>query len=250
MATTKTVWGIDIGQCALKALKLRSVDGQLQVEAFDVIEHPKILSEPDADRRTLIRQALEQFLAATMWPDSEVAIAVPGQSSFTRFVKLPPVEAKQIPDIVRFEAEQQIPFPDRRRDLAMADVPRPRQPGRGGRHLRDEAHRTSPRCSSTSAEVELPVDLVQMAPLALYNFMMFDEQVAERGRDAAGRRGGRQDRPGRRRRGRHLDAHHPDRRQQLHRGAGQGLQALASARPRSSSAPPPPASTPARSSRR
>ena len=38
MAKAKTVWGIDIGQMALKALKLRSVEGQLFVEAFDVIE--------------------------------------------------------------------------------------------------------------------------------------------------------------------------------------------------------------------
>ena len=28
-----------------------------------------------------------------------------------RFVKLPPVEAKRIPEIVKYEARQQIPFP-------------------------------------------------------------------------------------------------------------------------------------------
>ena len=46
MATPVSVWGIDIGQCALKALKLREVDGQLQAEAFDIIEYPQILSQP------------------------------------------------------------------------------------------------------------------------------------------------------------------------------------------------------------
>src|SRR5213076_466292 len=42
---------------------------------------------------------------------SLVGIGVSGQSSFARFVKLPPVETKKIPEIVRFEAIQQIPFP-------------------------------------------------------------------------------------------------------------------------------------------
>ena len=40
----------------------------------------------------------------------EVIISVPSQNSFARFVKLPPVEKKRIPEIVKFEASQQIPF--------------------------------------------------------------------------------------------------------------------------------------------
>lgn len=110
MAAGDTVWGIDVGQCALKALKLRNVEGTLQVEAFDIIEHPKMLSQPEADRTQLIANALEQFLARNNLAGAKVAIAAPGQSGFTRFVKLPPVESKQVPEIVRFEAEQQIPF--------------------------------------------------------------------------------------------------------------------------------------------
>jgi len=38
-------------------------------------------------------------------------MSVPGHSAFARFAKLPPVEPKKIPDIVKFEAVQQIPFP-------------------------------------------------------------------------------------------------------------------------------------------
>ena len=36
---------------------------------------------------------------------------MPGHSAFARVAKLPPVEPKKIPDIVKFEAVQQIPFP-------------------------------------------------------------------------------------------------------------------------------------------
>src|SRR5438270_11254702 len=111
MAVPQGVWGIDIGQCALKALRVELVDGQVTATAFDYIEHPKILAQPDADPDQLTREALEKFLSRNQLKGDLVAIAVPGQSGLARFVKLPPVEEKKINDIVRFEAKQQIPFP-------------------------------------------------------------------------------------------------------------------------------------------
>ncbi|MFP3937532.1 MAG: type IV pilus assembly protein PilM [Phycisphaerae bacterium] len=180
MAKSTGVWGIDIGQCALKAMLLREGDEGLRVEAFDVIEHPEILSQSETDRDELIRSALEQFLERNDISNTEVAVAVPGQSSFTRFVKLPPVEPKKIPDIVRFEAEQQIPFPIndviwRYQTFQMPDSPdvevgifamKKVDVRQVLHHFRD---------------VELPVDVVQMSPLALYNFMVYDGQLAADG---------------------------------------------------------------------
>src|ERR1700737_5609373 len=104
------VWGIDLGQCALKGLRLESHDGTLTATAFDYVEHPKILSQPDADPDQLTREALEKFLSRNDLRGDTVAISVPGQSGLARFVKLPPVEEKKIHDIVKFEAKQQIPF--------------------------------------------------------------------------------------------------------------------------------------------
>ena len=49
MAKSQGVWGIDIGQCALKALRLEMAEGKPVATAFDYVEHPKILSQPDAD---------------------------------------------------------------------------------------------------------------------------------------------------------------------------------------------------------
>ena len=51
MAKSSAVWGIDIGQCALKALRCRpgETDDVITADAFDYIEYPKILSQPDAD---------------------------------------------------------------------------------------------------------------------------------------------------------------------------------------------------------
>ena len=105
------VWGIDIGQCAFKAIRLENVEGAVTATAFDYIEHPKILSQPDADPDQLIREALDKFLERNALKGDVVVIGIPGQSGLARFVKLPPVEEKKIGDIVRFEAKQQIPFP-------------------------------------------------------------------------------------------------------------------------------------------
>src|ERR1043166_8675064 len=100
------VWGIDLGQCALKALRLEKVGGEITATAFDYIEHPKILSQPDADPDQLTREALDTFLSRNPVKGDTIVISVPGQTGLARFVKLPPVEPKKIPDIVRFEAKQ------------------------------------------------------------------------------------------------------------------------------------------------
>jgi len=111
MASTQAIWGIDVGRCALKAIKLRSgADDKLEIVAFDYVEHEKILSQPDADRHALIAASLEKFLSRNDLSKDQVVVSVPGQHTLARFTKLPPVAPKRIPDIVRYEADQQIPF--------------------------------------------------------------------------------------------------------------------------------------------
>jgi hypothetical protein len=59
MAIASPVWGIEVGQCALKALKLRPAEeGKVELVAFDVLEHAKILRQPDSDPDELTRAAL------------------------------------------------------------------------------------------------------------------------------------------------------------------------------------------------
>src|SRR6476620_9634299 len=88
MAKIQAVWAIDIGQAALKALNL--VPGE----------------NPDE----LMAEALATCTDRNDVKGCKVAIAVPGQAGLVKFIKLPPVEKKRIPDIVKFEARQQIPF--------------------------------------------------------------------------------------------------------------------------------------------
>ncbi len=63
MAAGNAVWGIEVGQCALKAVKLRQAGDELELLAFDIIERPRILAQPDADQDELITAALEKFVS-------------------------------------------------------------------------------------------------------------------------------------------------------------------------------------------
>ena len=181
MARSDAVWGIDIGQCALKALRCRAHndDDKIVVDAFDYIEYPKILSQPDADPAELIGDALNQFLSRNSVRGDRVAISLSGQSGLARFIKLPPVEAKKIPDIVRYEARQQIPF-----DLN--DVVWDYQRMGGGSEEEGFALETEIglfaikrdavfRALEPFRDAGIDIDVVQLTPVALYNFLLFDQ---------------------------------------------------------------------------
>ncbi|MGE0606319.1 MAG: type IV pilus assembly protein PilM [Pirellulales bacterium] len=181
MASQRPIWGIDIGQSALKALRCVPSDdpNKITADAFDYIEYPKILSQPEADPVELVREALETFLSRNSVKGDRVAISVPGQNGLMRFVKLPPVESKKIPDIVKFEAKQQIPF-------ALEDVVWGYQTMAGGTEAEGFVLETEVGLFAMKREqvakalrpfkdAGIEIDMVQLAPLSLFNVMAFDQ---------------------------------------------------------------------------
>ncbi|MCE5304045.1 MAG: type IV pilus assembly protein PilM [Planctomycetaceae bacterium] len=176
------VWGIDVGQCALKALRCRvhETDSRKVIaDAFDYIEYPKILSQPGSDPTELIGEALKQFLSRNTVVGDRVAISVSGQAGLARFIKLPPVEAKKIPNMVRYEARQQIPFDlnDVIWDYQRMGVGNEEE----GFALEIEVGLFAMKREAVFRALEpfdkagIEVDLVQLTPLVLYNFLLFDQ---------------------------------------------------------------------------
>jgi type IV pilus assembly protein PilM len=181
MATSGSVWGIDIGQCALKALKCRAHDDKDKIvaEAFDYIEYPKILSQPDSHPDELIGEALGQFLSRNSVKNDLVAISVPGVAGLMKFIPLPPVESGKIKAMVQYEQKQHIPFDPKAivlRWQAMA----------GGKEEQGVAMETEVGLFAIKRDTEsrarepfenlgIDVDLVQLAPVSLYNFLVFDQ---------------------------------------------------------------------------
>ena len=176
-----SAWGIDIGQSALKAVKLQYVEstGQVMAAAFDYIQYPKILTQPDAVPEEIIHDAMKTFLSRNKLEGEQVAMSVPGQTSLTRFIQLPPVEAKKVHQIVQYEARQQIPF-------ALEDVVWDYQRlgggiEEGGFLLDAEVGLFAMKRDALSQAMrpyvqhKVELELIQIAPLALYNVLCYDE---------------------------------------------------------------------------
>lgn len=176
MAAPKTVWGIDLGQVALKALRLRSAGDRVEVVDHVYIEHSRILSQPDADRQALISEAMKKFTARHDLSRETLVVGVPGQHTLARFSKLPPVPKKsKIPELVKYEAQQQIPFD---MDEVIWDYQTFEDPQGTSMEtqvgifaMRRELLRSHLLFLSS---LDLEPALVQSAPLALYNALKYD----------------------------------------------------------------------------
>lgn len=176
MASARFAWGIDVGNRALKAVKLVREGDQLRVDDFELIEHESVLSNAGDNREQLIQTALASFVQRHPMKGGVVAVGVSGQQSFARFIKLPPVEEKKIPEIVRFEAIQQIPFPlddvewsyqlFRQEDSPDVEV--------GIFAMRKELVNQHIKYFT---DFDLNVQVVQMNPLAVYNAMWYDQRL-------------------------------------------------------------------------
>ena len=182
MAASPYVWGIDIGKCSLKALRCRvspTDPKRLVAEAFDIVEYPMMLSQPEAKPIELVREALAEFTSRNALAGDLVAVSAPGQSGLAKFIKLPPVEAKKIPDIVKYEAGQQIPFP---LDQVVWDWQRLAAGFEEGGFVMDAEvalfamkREQVTKSLAPFEEASIDVEILQMAPIALANMAIFDQ---------------------------------------------------------------------------
>lgn len=180
MAKQESAWGIDIGNASLKALRLRPTETPniVQADAFDYIEYPMLLTQPAADPPSLIETALKQFLSRNEVRGHRVAISVSGATGLARFIKLPPVELSKLVDVVRFEAKQQIPY-----DLDSV-VWRYQRMDVGSEESSFALGSTIGLFALKRDQIDaaldpfrklgIEVDIIQLSPLALFNYARFD----------------------------------------------------------------------------
>jgi len=170
------IWAVDIGSNALKALHLVQGAEGLEVVGFDYIEHGRILSAGGIDeevRQRVIGETLHAFATRNEVGNDEVAIAVAGQNSFARFIKLPPVEKKRIPEIVQFEAVQQIPFDINEVEWDWQIMENPDSPDTevGIFAIKNEIINAA---MDHFGRENMKVACVQISPVALYNYALYD----------------------------------------------------------------------------
>ncbi|MEZ0263214.1 MAG: hypothetical protein ACAI43_00690, partial [Phycisphaerae bacterium] len=76
MANPRFAWGIDIGNRALKAIKLVREGDALRIDDVEVIEHEQVLSNSGDNREGLIQTALANFASRHETKGGVVAIGV------------------------------------------------------------------------------------------------------------------------------------------------------------------------------
>ena len=175
-AESGAVWAVDLGNNSLKALYLSTERGVVEVLGFDNIQHGKVLSGgtvTEAEKEELIAISLRKLVTKYDLSMDEVVISVPSQNSFTRFVNLPPVEAKKIPEMVQFEAVQQIPFGinDVQWDWQQMSEPGSSEIKVGIFAIKNEIINSA--LNPLNRE-DIEVSYVQIAPMALYNYLLYD----------------------------------------------------------------------------
>ena len=111
MLGPERILGIDIGASTVKIGEFQTPKGKaLRLTNFN---HADLGVDPEHEenRRALIVSTIRNVLREKGIRRSKVVFSVSGQSVFTRFVKLPPVDQSKVIQIIQYEAQQNVPFP-------------------------------------------------------------------------------------------------------------------------------------------
>src|SRR5580700_8494759 len=111
MLNTKSFLAVDFGAGSLKLAEFESNEaGGLRLKNFS-IKPLGLEGSQDATREATILKALQDTLTEKDLKSKIVNVCAPGFQVFSKFVKLPPVDAAKVTQIIQYEAQQNVPFP-------------------------------------------------------------------------------------------------------------------------------------------
>ncbi len=65
----------------------------------------------ESTREAAMTRALQELLAEKSFGSKNINLCAPGFHTFSKFVKLPPVDTSKVTQIIQYEAQQNVPFP-------------------------------------------------------------------------------------------------------------------------------------------
>lgn len=111
MLNSKSFLTVDFGAGSLKLAEFQTNDaGGLSLNNF-AIKPLGLEGSTDATREEIILKALQETLVELGIKAKNVNVCLPGFHVFSKFVKLPPVDATKVTQIIQYEAQQNVPFP-------------------------------------------------------------------------------------------------------------------------------------------
>jgi type IV pilus assembly protein PilM len=133
-----------------------------------------ILADPatEAARIPQVQLAIKELAKGLKVGSQKTAYALSGQAVFVRFVKLPPLESENMGELVKFEAQQNVPFPI---DEVVWDWEKLETGGIDTEVVLVAIKADSLNdLNSVVAETGLGTRLVDCAPIALYNAFRYN----------------------------------------------------------------------------
>src|SRR5260221_10801625 len=111
MLNIKSFLTVDFGAGSLKLAEFETNDaGGLSLKSF-AIKPLGLEGSADATREAVILKALQETIVEKGIKSKNVNVCAPGFHVFSKFVKLPPVDATKVTQIIQYEAQQNVPFP-------------------------------------------------------------------------------------------------------------------------------------------
>lgn len=166
------ILALDIGASSVKMAEFISLkNGGIELVNFGV---SNLIADQQAetDRMPQITACIREIMQEKNIRPGPVLISVSGQSVFSRFVKLPPVDKDKVHQIILYEAQQNVPFPI---DEVVWDYQLIGR-GEGELDVMLAAIKADIIVKLTDAvqEAGLQTDLVDVAPMALYNAVRYN----------------------------------------------------------------------------
>ncbi|HQQ03388.1 MAG TPA: type IV pilus assembly protein PilM [Kiritimatiellia bacterium] len=172
MLNKDRILALDIGASSLKMAEFVALkSGGLELINFSC-ESLGVDSQSDVDRGAFIVQAVRRMMRETGIKPGPALVSVAGQSVFSRYVKLPPVDSERIYQIILYEAQQNVPFPI---DEVVWDYQLiGGATGEVDVLLAAIKAEMIEKMTDSVGEAGLDPDLVDVAPMALYNTVRYN----------------------------------------------------------------------------
>ncbi len=111
MLNTKTFLAVDFGAGSLKLAEFEINEaGGLCLKNFS-IRPLGLEGAQESSREATVLKALREVLVEMGAKARNINVCAPGFQVFSKFVKLPPVDAGKVTQIIQYEAQQNVPFP-------------------------------------------------------------------------------------------------------------------------------------------
>jgi type IV pilus assembly protein PilM len=111
MLNSKSFLTVDFGAGSLKLAEFQTNDaGGLSLNSF-AIKPLGLEGSVDATREAVLLKVLQETIAELGVKAKNINVCLPGFHVFSKFVKLPPVDATKVTQIIQYEAQQNVPFP-------------------------------------------------------------------------------------------------------------------------------------------